>query len=145
MLKKILPLIVLAMLLLTGCGDQPASPPLIYLTADGALVDGFQGSYCWDRGRKDIMCKDTMAPYFEGTTYLSANDPLRLQLDTPLPNEVTLVISREVFGEPTDSTIMPPAEIIEWSPMVAPGEYILAVHAEWKQGVVSYWFSISLD
>ena len=28
---------------------------------------------------------------------------------------------------------------------VAPGEYIIAVHGNWKQGVVSYWFSVSLE
>jgi len=145
MSKKQIVFIVLAVTLLTGCGGSLESPPLVYLVADGALVDGFQSSYCWDGGISGTLCVDTIEPYFDNSTPLDATAPIRLQLDTPLPDEVILSISKEVFGENILSESMSPSDFIEWSPAVAPGEYILDVHASWKQGDVSYWFSISLE
>jgi hypothetical protein len=88
---------------------------------------------------------DTVKPYFESSTPLDANAPIRFQLDTPLPEKVTLSISKEVLGESIFSETMPASEFIDWSPTVAPGEYIVYVHAKWKQGEVTYWFSVLLE
>jgi hypothetical protein len=145
MSKRILLAITLTGLLLAGCGGDLASPPLIYLVSNGELVDGFQSSYCWDQGIGGGICKDTVEPYFESSTPLDENAPIQFQLDAPLPKEVTISISKEVFGETILSENVPASEFIEWSPAVAPGEYIIVVHAKWKQGVVSYWFSVSLE
>ena len=145
MLKRIFALIVLTAVLLTGCGGNVDSPPLIYLVANGELVDGFQSSYCWDQGIGAAICVDTVEPYFESSTPLDAGAPIQFQLDSPLPDMVTLSISTEVFGDTIFSETMPVSEIIKWSPAVAPGEYIINVHANWKQGDVTYWFSVSLE
>jgi hypothetical protein len=145
MSKRMLLTIILTGLLLASCGGNLGSPPLIYLVSNGELVDGFQSSYCWDQGVGGTICKDTVAPYFESSTPLDANASIRFQLDTPLPEEVTLLISNEVFGETISSETVPATELIEWSPAVAPGEYIIEVQAFWKQGNVSYWFSVSLE
>ena len=145
MLKRIFALIVLTTFLLTSCGENIGSPPLIYLVSNGELVDGFQSSYCWDSGMDGTLCMDTVEPYFESSTQLNANSSIQFQLDTPLPNEVTLFIRREVSGETILSERMPVSETITWSPTVAPGTYILAMHAKWKQGEVTYWFSVLLE
>jgi len=143
--KKILFPIVLAAALLAGCGGALDNPPLVYLVKDGDLVDGFQSSYCWDQGVGATICVDTMEPYFDETTHLPADAPLRFQFDTPLPDEVTISISEELFGETIHSENMSPNEIIDWSPAVPTGEYIIAVHVSWKQGAVAYWFSVILE
>jgi hypothetical protein len=143
--KRTFALIVLTAFLLTSCGSDIDSPPLIYLVANGELVDGFQSSYCWNQGIGESICKDTVEPYFESSTRLNANSPIQFQLDTPLPNEVTIAISKEVLGESIFSEMMPASESIDWSPAVAPGKYIIYVHGKWKQGEVTYWFSVLLE
>ncbi len=145
MSKKLILLIVLTVIFLASCGGNLDSPPLVYLVADGDLVDGFQSSYCWDQGVGAMICVDTIEPYFDETTHLPANAPIRFQLDTPLPNEVKISISEELFGETILSESLSPAEIIDWSPAVPPGEYIVDVHVSWKQGDVAYWFSVLLE
>ena len=145
MSKRISVLIVLSVVLLTSCGGDLANPPLIYLVSDEGLVDGFQSSYCWDSGIGRAICKDTVAPYFDSSTPLDASAPIRFQLDTPLPETVTLSISKEVLGESIYSETRPASELIDWSPPVPPGEYIIYVHGKWKQGGVTYWFSVLLE
>jgi len=145
MSKKILLIIVLAVTLLTACEGSSDRPPLVYLVSNGDLVDGFQSSYCWEVDLESEVCVDTVEPYFDETTHLPANAPIRLQFDTPLPAEVTISISKEVFGETIFSESVPASDFIDWSPAVAPGEYIIDVHTSWKQGDVSYWFSVALE
>ncbi len=86
-----------------------------------------------------------MEPRFDQSVPLPANTPIQLQFDKPVPNAVTLSLSREVFGETIFSESVPVSEHIEWSPNVDAGDYILAVHPTWKQGDVSYWFSITIQ
>ena len=143
MAKKLMLLIVLTTTILAGCGGSLDSPPLVYLVTDGDLVDGFQSSYCWDQVGGAI-CVDTIEPYFDEKIRLPASAPIRFQFDAPFPDEVTISISEELFGETLFLESMSPSEFIDWSPAVAPSEYILDVHASWKQGDVSYWFSIDL-
>ena len=145
MTKKILFLFVLTATLLAGCGSNLDSPPLVYLVRNGNLIDGFQSSYCWDQGVGGTICVDTMEPYFEETIRLSADEPIRFQFDTPLPDEVTISISEELFGASIQTESLPPSEIIDWSPNVPPADYIIDVHTSWKQGDVTYWFSVSLE
>ncbi|MBC8333854.1 MAG: hypothetical protein ISR59_02800 [Anaerolineales bacterium] len=145
MSKKLILLIVLTVIFLASCGGNLDSPPLVYLVADGDLVDGFQSSYCWDQGVGATICVDTIEPYFDETTHLPANAPIRFQFDTPLPNEVKISISEELFGETIFSESLSPAEIIDWSPAVPPGEYVIDIHVSWKQGAVAYWFSIVIE
>ena len=143
--KKIILMTILTALLVSGCGGGVDSPPLIYLVSNGELVSGFQSSYCWDQGIGGTICVDTIEPYFESSTALDASAPIRFQLDSPLPDEVTLSISKEVFGETVFAGSMQGSEFLEWSPVVTPGEYIIDVHAKWKQGDVTYWFSVTLE
>ena len=145
MSKRLIPLVILIAILSASCGGDLSEPPLIYLVSNGELVDGFQSSYCWDGGIGGEICVDTVEPYFESSTPLDSNAPIRFQLDTPLPEKVTLSISKEVLGESIFSETMPASEFIDWSPAVAPGEYIVYVHAKWKPGEVTYWFSVSLE
>lgn len=145
MTKRILLTIVLTTVLLTACGGSLDSPPLVYLVRNGALIDGFQSSYCWDQGIGGTICVDTMEPYFEETTRLSANEPIRFQFDTPLPDDVTISISDELFGDSIVTESLPPSEIIDLSPSIPPGDYIIDVNTSWKQGNVTYWFSVTLE
>jgi hypothetical protein len=145
MSKRILLIVVLAAALLSGCKGGVDSPPLVYLVSNGSLVDGFQGPYCWDKGIQGTLCADPMEPYFDETTRFPASGPLQIQLDEPLPSEVTLSLSKEIFGDEVIAETVPVTENLSWSPPVNAGEYILTVHATWKQGNVSYWFSIILE
>lgn len=132
-------------MLLVSCGGGVDSPPLVYLVKDGTLIDGFQSSYCWDYGARGTLCVDSIEPYFDETTLLSTNASIQLQLDTPLPDSLTLSLSREVFGDTLLSESVPVTELVSWSPAVDAGEYILTVGAKWPQGDVAYWFSILLE
>ena len=146
MRRRFLLVMLLLTLFLSGCGGgAPDSPPLVYLVKDGNLFDGFQGSYCWDQGVGAAICVDMIEPYFDESVSLPANAPIRFQFDEPLPDEVTISISEEVFGEPLFSESVSPAEIVDWSPLVVPGDYIVTVGAGWKQGDVGYWFSVVLQ
>ena len=145
MKNKILYVMVLMALLLVSCGSSVDSPPLVYLVTGSGLVDGFQSSYCWDNGIRGTLCVDTIEPYFDGTTRLSTGVLIRFLLDTPLPDEVTLSLSQELFGDIVISETVPVTENIDWSPAVDAGEYILTVNARWPQGNVAYWFSILLE
>jgi len=145
MSKRLIPFIILVTLVLSSCGGDLSEPPLIFLVSDDGLVDGFQSSYCWDDGIAGFLCKDTPAPYFESSTPLDASAPIWFQLDTPLPKEVTLSISKKMLGESIFSETMPASEMIDWSLAIAPGEYIIYVHGRWKPGEVTYWFSVALE
>jgi len=143
--NRLLLVIVLLTILLTACGINLDSPPLVTLVSENGRVNGFQSSYCWDQGVGAAICVDTIEPFFDQTTPLSNRAPIRFQLDAPLPDEVTISISQELFGETIVSESMTPAEFLDWSPQVGPGEYIIDVHTRWKQGEVSYWFSVLLE
>ena len=145
MSKKILLLVVLTALVLSGCGGGLDSPPLVYLVRNGELIDGFQSSYCWDQGVGAAICVDTIEPYFEESIRLSAGEPIRFQFDAPIPDEVTVSISEELFGTSIQTDNLIPSEIIDWSPTVQPGTYIVNVHTSWEQGNVTNWFSITLE
>jgi hypothetical protein len=143
--SRVSTLIVLTALVLAGCGGAVNRPPLVYLVTNEGLVDGFQSSYCWDRGAGGRLCVDSNEPYFESPTLLPAKDPIQIQFDTPLPDEVVLSISKQIFGETIYAESLPASELIAWSPAVPPGDYVLDVHVTWKQGEVSYWFSVALE
>jgi len=145
MKNKLLYVMVIMALLLASCGSSVDSPPLVYLVTDSGLVDGFQSSYCWDNGIRGTLCVDTIEPYFDETTRLSTGGLIRFLLDAPLPDEVTLSLSQELFGDIVISETVPVTENIDWSPAVDAGEYILTVNARWPQGNVAYWFSILLE
>ena len=138
-------ILALMTLLLAGCGNTVDTPPLVYLISNGELVDGFQSSYCWDGGVRGNLCVDSIEPYFDDTITIPANASIQLQLDAPLPDSLTLSLSREVFGGTLVSETVPAADFVDWSPAVEAGEYILTVGARWPQGDVAYWFSILLE
>lgn len=145
MKNKMLYMMVLIALLLSGCGGGVDSPPLVYLVKDDALIDGFQSSYCWDNGVRGILCVDSVEPYFDETIYLPTGSPIQFLLDEPLPDDVSLSLSKELFGDTLITEIVPVSENLTWSPTVDAGEYILTVNVSWKQGDVAYWFSIVLE
>ncbi len=141
-----LPLVILLITItLTACGSNLDSPPLVYLEADSGLVDGFQGSYCWDQGRGAAICVDKIQPYFDESARLNQSEPIRFRFDTPLPDQVTISISEELFGATIVSESVTPAEVVEWSPMIGSGAYIIDVQTTWEQGGVSYFFSVVLE
>lgn len=143
---KLILVMVLVTILLTACGGSNLDrPPLVYLVAGSELVNGFQSSYCWDQGLGGTICVDTMEPFFDETTSLSQSAPIRFQLDAPLPDEVTISMSQELFGETIFSQSLTPSEFLDWSPQVGPGAYIIDVQTSWAQGEVSYWFSVVLE
>jgi hypothetical protein len=130
-------------MLLVRCGGVD-SPPLD-LVENGELVDGFQSSYCWDNSVRGTLCVDTVEPSFDETTHLSTVGLIRFLLDTPLPDEVTLLLSQELFGDTLISETVPVTENMDWSPAVDAGKYTLTVHAKRPQGDVAYWFIIILE
>lgn len=140
---KLILMMILTACILTACGGNLDSPPLVYLVTGSGLVDGFQGSYCWDQGTGAAICVDKIEPYFDSSPSLS--EPIQFQFDTPLPDEVTISISEEIFGETIVSENLTPKEIVEWSPMVGAGTFIIDVQTTWKQGSVSYFFSVVLE
>ena len=145
MSRRMLLTFILIGFLLTACGGILDSPPLVYLVRNGNLIDGFQSSYCWDQGVGGTICVDTIEPYFEEIIRLPSGAPIRFQFDTPLPDDVTISISDELFGDSIQTDNLSPSEIIDWSPNVPPGDYIIDVHTSWKQGEVTYWFSVYLE
>ena len=145
MQKRTVLILALMILLLAGCGNTVDTPPLVYLISNEELVDGFQSSYCWDGGVRGNLCVDSIEPYFEDSITIPANASIQLQLDAPLPDSLTLSLSREVFGDTLVSETVPAADFVDWSPAIEAGEYILTVGARWPQGDVAYWFSILLE
>lgn len=142
---KLISMMILIALLLTACSGNLDSPPLVYLVTGSGLVDGYQGSYCWDQGSGAAICVDKIEPFFDSSPILSQSEPIRFQFDTPLPDKVTISISEELFGETIVSENLTPKENLEWSPMVSSGTYVIDVQATWKQGGVSYFFSVVLE
>ena len=72
--------------------------------------------------------------------------PSGFSLILPYRKKCILSISKEVLGEShLFRKRMLTSEFINLSPAVIPGKYIVYVHAKWKQGEVTYWFSISLE
>ena len=136
---------VVTAFLMVSCGSSVDSSPLIYLVSNGELADGFQGPYCWDKGAGGALCVDPIQPYFDETIRFPASGPIQFLLDEPLPDEVTLSLSRELFGDNVISEKVSVTENMDWYPDVDAGEYILTVGAKWPQGDVVYWFSIVLE
>ena len=136
---------VLVAILMAGCGSKASRPPLIKSTVNGKPMEGLQGAYCWDNGIAGSICLDPMEPSFDQSASLHVSTPIQLQLDKPLPNELILSLSKEVFGETIVSETVPVSNLVKWSPAVDAGVYILTVNATWKQGDVSYWFSITIE
>lgn len=145
MKPKFIFVLLIAITTLLACGtSSPSSPPSIELNVDGVLMSGLQGAYCWDQGIGGTVCVDPIEPMFDHAIPLPANSPIKLELAAPLPDTLVLSLSNEVFGDIVFSDIVNVDDVVEWSPPVAPGEYILTASGGWEQGDVTYWFSISL-
>ena len=146
MSKKTLLVWLMFALLLSACGSSPPdSPPLVYLVKDGSLFDGFQGSYCWERNADETICVDMVEPYFDEVVNLPADTPIRFQFEEPLPDEVTISISKAVLSTSLFSENVSPSEIVNWSAPVEPGEYIVSVGCRWPQGGGSYLFAVVIE
>ena len=130
-----------------GDSDELAGPPLIRLVVGGEPVEGYQGSYCWTDPVAGLgLCADRIPPAFDTSIELPVGEPMRLQLDTPLPDTLIVSLERELFGEELLGESFSGAESIEWSFDVEPGQYILSVFASWEsQGDVVYIFSVSIS
>ena len=125
--------------------DELEGPPLIRLVVDGMPFEGYQGSYCWT-GPTVALCVDKIPPEFDSAIALPAGEPIRLQLDAPLPDTVTLQLSDELFGEARYTETMPGATTLEWAVEAEPGPYILSAFAAWQsRGDVAYLFSVTLQ
>jgi hypothetical protein len=143
---------VLAGLVLTACGgsapatDTVSSPPQIRLAAGGSFVEGYQGGYCWASGSDPAICVDPLRPVFEQEAALQVGSSIRLQLDQPLPDKLTLTLrSGGLSGNDVVSESVPVEGTVEWSPAVDLGEYILVVAGTWPQGDASYMFKVALE
>jgi len=145
MKKRMILTIGLVGLVLTACTARTSGPSNIQLNTDDGLIQGAPGGYCWDNGPGGTLCVDPFEPEFGSPVALPAEEPIRLQLDKPLPDTVTLWLSEEVYGDTIVSEDVQVAETLEWSPQVEEGEYILNVDAAWRQGETTYRFSILLE
>jgi hypothetical protein len=143
---------VLAGLVLTACGgsapatDSVSAPPQIRLETGGSYVEGYQGGYCWASGSDPAICVDPLRPVFEQEPALQVGSSIRLQLDQPLPDSLTLTLrSGGMSGNDVVSESVPVEGTVEWRPTVNPGEYTLVVAGKWPQGDVSYMFKVALE
>ena len=124
----------------------PPGPPQIRLLVDGTPHEGYQGSYCWtDPSAGLALCVDKIPPEFDSATDLPIGEPIRLQLDAPLPDTIVVSLKTEIFGESLASQTVQVTETLEWSPNVEPGQYLLTAAANWQgMGDVIYVYSINL-
>jgi hypothetical protein len=143
---------VLAGLVLTACGGSTptpgavSAPPQIRLEAGGSFVEGYLGGYCWASGTEPAICVDPLRPVFEQEPALQVGSSIRLQLDQPLPDKLTLTLrSGGLSGNDVVSESVPVKGTMEWRPTVDPGEYILVVAGTWPQGDASYRFKVALE
>lgn len=143
MKTKTLPVLLFFALLLAACSG-PSSPPSIQLELNGETVSGLSGAYCWDSGLSGTLCVDPIPPSFEGMTPLAVDGPVRLVLDRPLPQELSVSLTPELFGDSVASETLDVGSTVEWLPDAPAGEYVLNVNARWKQGDVTYWFYVSV-
>jgi hypothetical protein len=142
-MKLLAPLLVLFAAAI-ACGTGPSSPPIINLNVGGSTVSGLQGAYCWDQGIGGTICVDPMEPAFSSYTPIPAGSPITLELESPLPDNLVLSLSTEVFGDVVYTEVVDVSDSVDWSPPVDAGEYILTASASWEQGDVTYWFAVAM-
>lgn len=134
----------LLVVLAAACSSAPSNPPLIYINVNGESVSGYQGAYCWDGGLSGTLCVDPFPPAFEGQVPLEPGTTIRLELDRPLPDSLTVSLTPELFGDSAAEAELDAGAEVEWTPVVPPGNYVLNVNASWKQGDVTYWFYVNV-
>ena len=133
---------LLFILLIAGSGCVASDPPIFRLVVDESLVNGYQAAYCWRS-----QCVDGVPPQFAAADYtvLPAGEPIRLNLETPLPDTLNLALRDEVFGADLAAIqLQPDSEEVSWDPGLAAGSYILAASAKWSNGDALYFYAVEL-
>lgn len=141
--------------------EELAEPPQVYLLTGDGRVSSFAEHYCWntqadtpaDFDAATEMCGEGEQPDFVDATYtpvtVSASSPLRLEIEEPLPQRITLALSPpdEIFALATTDDNDPQDAILEWVPEgVGPGDYILVVLAYWGEaGGAVYYYPVTLQ
>ena len=133
---------LLLLVLLVGAGCIASTPPVFKLLVDDAAVDGYQAAYCWRS-----TCVDGVPPQYGAADYimLPAGAPIRLNLETPLPDALNLALRAEPFGTDLASTQLSPAEReVSWEAGLDPGRYVLVASAKWSNGDALYFFAVEI-
>lgn len=160
-------LALLLVLVLAACGGddgetQPAEldePPQIYLLTDEGRVASFAEHYCWqvvaetpaDFDSAVESCGETEQPDFTTATYtpVSGAAPLRIEMEEPLPQRITLALSPpgRIFAVATTDNNNLQSSTMEWTPEGAePGDYILIALAYWGDaGGAVYYYPVTLQ
>jgi hypothetical protein len=139
--------------------QELAEPPQIYLLSEEGRLESFAENYCWqveadapaDFDAATERCGETEMPDFEGAAYttFAAGEPIRLEMEEPYPQRVTLALSPpdNVFAETSadENTIEGPQ--LEWIPgQVDPGNYLLIALAYWPDaGGAVYYYPIAIQ
>lgn len=170
-MKRWTPLLLALLLLLAfvACDEADeetdpedlAEPPQIYLLTDDGQLSSFAENYCWntqadtpaDFDTATEMCGETEQPNFADATYtpvaVTATSPLRVELEEPLPQRVTLALSPpdDIFALATTDNNDPQDTVIEWVPEgLGSGDYILVVLAYWGEaGGAVYYYPVTLQ
>jgi hypothetical protein len=158
--------LLLLLVLAACCGDdgdtQPEEldePPQVYLLTGEGRVGSFAEHYCWqvvaetpdDFDSAVATCGETEQPDFTTASYtpVSATAPLRVEMEEPLPNRITLALSTpdRIFAVASTDTSDPQSSTLEWIPEGAePGDYILIALAYWWDvGGAVYYYPITLQ
>lgn len=160
-------LLSLLLVLLAACGGDDGEtqaedldePPQVYLLADEGRVSSFAEHYCWqvaaetpaDFDAAVETCGEAEQPDFTTATFIpiSSSAPLRVEMEEPLPQRITLALSPadRIFALATTDTSDPQSATLEWTPEdAAPGDYILIALAYWGDaGGAVYYYPVTLQ
>jgi hypothetical protein len=138
-----------------------AEPPQVYLLTDEGPVASAHEHYCWntqadtpaDFDAATEMCSQVEQPDFTSFVYtpvaITENTPLRVELEEPLPERITLALSspNEIFALATTDDNNPQETIVEWVPDgISAGDYILVALAYWGDaGGAAYYYPITVQ
>lgn len=138
-------------------------PPAIFLVAGEQRIEGLEVASCWPEytgGTVDLeatgedpvnVCEDTALPTFEQDQFITlpAGEPLRVALEEPLPDRVSLVLAApdDMSAIHNEDEVPVENNVVTWEPDEAqPGDYVLAVLGFWEDaGGVTYYFPVTLE
>ena len=160
-------LLLFVSLLFAACDSGPEAedleePPTVYLLQNGERIGAYEGIFCWleeegdsfnpeDVGGIAEVCEDETVPAFDDADFvsLSAGEPIAVEVEEPLPDRMTLSLSRpdDVFLEQSRTDVAVSDAIVSWEAEdVEPGDYILIALGFWRDaGGAAYYFPVTVE
>jgi hypothetical protein len=150
-MKRISVILLVVVMAVTACGsgrveDVPERPRFSLMTAEGEMVEPHATGGCWPyyvEDEVDEICSHIDLNFDpDAVVELPADGLIRVEMrSTVEPDRVSL----HLLGAATlDTATTDELGVIEWSPDVPPGEYVLSVEGYWGelQGSVDSTFSV---